>query len=241
MENLVIVENLSFTYGSNIILDNLSFSIREGEIVGLLGENGVGKTTLLDCIYGMHGKMNGIRVLSNTPFLDSVNIKENVSYVQDSPNLLDYLTAKQYLSFMCNIEKVNFQEKKKEIFNLLDEYDLKNDYEIKLLKDYSFGMKKKIQLIGELIMHKKLLIIDEPTNGLDVKMVILLKRKIIQENKNRAITILVSSHNTSFLKDVCDRVLLLTVDKKVKNIIINDTMNLEDEFLKISEDHMVQL
>lgn len=181
MKSIIEVNEFNFQYGSKKVLEDVSFHVEEGELIGLLGENGSGKTTLLDCLYGFHGEMKSIKVFDTTPMIDSQIMKAKVSYIQDSPNLLNYLTAQQYLSFICKIEKLNYQEKIEEIMQLIKLFNLEEEFDRKLLKDYSFGMKKKIQMIGEFFLHKPFMIIDEPTNGLDVRMIILLKDLIRKE------------------------------------------------------------
>lgn len=233
MEAILEIKNFDFNYGNKKILDDISFSVSCGEIVGLLGENGAGKTTLIDSIYGFHGDMRSIKVFSNTSSINNPILKKKISYVQDTPNLLDYLTAKQYLNFICYIEQENKSKKSEEIDELISQFHLKDSYSSKLLKDYSFGMKKKIQLISEIILHKEFLMIDEPTNGLDISMIILLKELIRKENNINKTTILISSHNTKFLQDICHRVLIFDDKKIVKDMILSEGVDLETEFLKI--------
>lgn len=233
METIIDINNLSFSYGNKLILDKLCFNIHKGEIIGLLGENGSGKTTFLDCLYGFHGEEKSIRIFSTTPAMDNNIIKQRVSYIQDTPNLLDYLTAEQYILFICHLENIDFDEKRNEIINLIKTFDLFDEYKTKLIKEYSFGMKEKIQIIGELFLHKDLLMIDEPTNGLDIRMIISLKKIIKDERSERGSTLLVSSHNTQFLEDVCDRVLLFDKQRIAKDIILTRGLNLESEFLNI--------
>lgn len=233
MEYIIDVENFKFSYGDKVILENVNFHVKQGEIIGLLGENGAGKTTLIDCLYGFHGEIETIKILSHVPDLNDTLMKKNISYIQDTPNMLDYLTAKQYLNFICNIEKEDKKEKSEEIESFIKLFHLEESYSTKLMKDYSFGMKKKIQFISEIFLHKKLLMIDEPTNGLDISMIILLKETLRNENKKYHTTMLISSHNTQFLQDVCNRVLVFDDKQLVKDILISKQIDLESEFLRI--------
>lgn len=233
MGTIINVKDFTFCYDVKKVLNNINISIEEGEIIGLLGENGAGKTTLLNCIYGIFGKFKEINVLSTTPCIDNEIIKTNVSFIEDIPNLLDYLTADQYLHFICKIEEIDFNNIKNKINELILKFNLESDYSTKLLKDYSFGMKKKIHFIGNLIQNKKIILIDEPTNGLDVGMIILLKKLIKEKNEKEHTTMLISSHNTGFLKDVCDRVLLFNEGEIIKNFCIKESTDLELEFLKM--------
>lgn len=136
------------------------------------------------------------------------------------------------MSFICNIEKIDFKNVEGEIKELIVLFNLQDDYSNKLMKDYSFGMKKKIQIISNFILHKELMIIDEPTNGLDIRMILLIKDLIQKENKERQTTFIISSHNTSFLQDMCDKVLLFNHKKIDQTLIINSETNLDSEFIK---------
>lgn len=232
MEPLIDVNDFSFSYGLKTVLENVHFKVFVGEVIGLLGENGSGKTTFLDSLYGFHGKQESIKIFCTMPEIDNQLIKNKVSYVQDTPNLLDYLTAEQYIKFICFIEKISFNDYKKEIMRFINLFDLGEEFNMKILKNYSFGMKKKIQIIGELFLHKEVIIIDEPTNGLDIKMIILLK-KLLQDQKSCHTTLIISSHNTRFLEEICTRVLLFNNKTIEKEIDINNGVDLEEEFLKI--------
>ncbi len=230
MNEIINVMNFNFSYGSHQVLNGLNFTAQKGEVVGLLGENGSGKTTFLNSLCGFNGKQNSIEVLGTIPTLDNDSIKQNISYILDTPNLLDYLTAHQYLDFLLKVENIKYKSVEDDIIMLLKSFDIESEYDTKLLKNYSFGMKKKIQIIGELILRKPLLIIDEPTNGLDIKMIILLKNLLKKQNKDFNSTIIVSSHNASFLEDVCGRVVLFGEKKIVKNIVMEKDVDLEYEF-----------
>lgn len=233
MNDLINIEDFSFRYGKSQVLNHINFTIYEHEIIGLLGENGSGKTTFLDCLYGFHGAMQTIELFSTHPSLDNPSIKQNVSYIQDTPNLLDYVTAEQYIKFICQIEKIDYEVRLHEVQGMIDLFDLTNDYKRKLIKYYSFGMKKKIQLIGEFLLHRRLIMIDEPTNGLDVKMIIHLKELIKKEYEKRPTTFLISSHNINFLEDVCHRVCLFHHHEIVKTLVMSKDVDLETAFLDV--------
>lgn len=233
MENIIDIKNFDFYYGQRKILNNISFSIQKGEIVGLLGENGSGKTTLMDSLYGFHGRFENIQVCSTYPEIDNKTIKHLVSYIQDTPNLLDYLTAAQYLKFLSKIEQIDFNKKTNEIEQLIYAFDLKKEYQTKLLKNYSFGMKKKIQIIGEFLLNKDLILIDEPTNGLDIRMIIKIKNLIKTYSESYKTTFVISSHNINFLQTVCSRVLLFHNGQIMKDINTAQDIDLESQFVSI--------
>jgi len=228
----LIVNNLDFSYRNELTLKNVSFMIKKGEVVGLLGVNGSGKTTLLNCIYGFLNPKNTITLLGQTPSLDSVTIKNNVAYIQDSPSLLEYLTAEQYIKFLFSINSLNYVENQNKILRLLEIFSLKKNYRNKLIKEYSFGMKKKLHLVSEILLCKEFIIIDEPTNGLDIESIFNLKKIIREINSEYDTTMLISSHNVNFLMETCNRALICSNNTITRDIQLDKSINLEEEFLK---------
>lgn len=231
MNEIININHFTFSYDTKIILNDINIQVFEGEIVGLLGENGAGKTTLLNCIYGFLGEQKEIKILSSTPCLDNEIIKNNVGFIEDTPVLLDYLTADQYLRFICKIENISIDKVQNKIDELILKFKLKEEYTNKLLKDYSFGMKKKIHFIGNLIKDNSILLIDEPTNGLDITAIIYLKQIIKNLSQKNKTTILISSHNLDFINAVCNRVLIFNNGRINKDLSLNENINLEQEFL----------
>ena len=163
--------------------------------------------------------------------MDNEIIKNNVGFIEDTPVLLDYLTADQYLRFICKIENISIDKVQNKIDELILKFKLKEEYTNKLLKDYSFGMKKKIHFIGNLIKDNSILLIDEPTNGLDITAIIYLKQIIKNLSQKNKTTILISSHNLDFINAVCNRVLIFNNGRINKDLSLNENINLEQEFL----------
>lgn len=228
----LIVNDLQFSYRNERTLRDVNFKIEKSEVIGLLGVNGSGKTTLLNCIYGFLDPKNSITLLGQSPSLDNVIIKRDVSFIQDSPSLLEYLTAEQYLKFLFNINSLNYDEHKDNIFRLLEIFSLVKYYKNKLIKEYSFGMKKKLHLISEISLNKKFIIIDEPTNGLDIESIYNLKKIIKEVNSDYDTTMLISSHNVNFLTETCTRALICSNNTISRDIILDVSTNLEEEFLR---------
>lgn len=140
------------------------------------------------------------------------------------------MTGIEYLDFLCRCENIPYVEEEwlQELafFEMLDAKDV-------LIKKYSFGMKKKIQILSEMKLHKPICLFDEPTNGLDIKMILNLKAYLQKIKKEREMTLILSSHNASFLESVCDRVLLFYGGVLLKDIPICADTDLEKIYLSV--------
>ena len=225
----IFIKNFNFKYTNKYVLNNINIQIKKGNCVGLLGSNGSGKTTLINCILGELKGEGNIEVLGKKPDIYSNKFKENIGVVLDNDILLDYLTLNElYIGRIYNIKENDLKEK----IDYWIKFFKMDDDRNRVLKFFSHGMRKKTQIISSLINNPKLIIIDEPTNGLDVEMIYLLKN-IIKDLKNKEITILISTHIISFLEDVCDEVLIIDrgiLKRKVNLMDLNE--NLEEIFIK---------
>lgn len=168
------LKNFSFSYGVQPVLTDFSFVLKEGTIHGILGDNGAGKTTLFNLLYGT--------VPSDTMELSAID-RTQISFLETDTYIYRYMTGLEYL-FLINNENKQEIEKWNEIFELP-----LNDY----AHNYSTGMKKKLLLLGVLLLNKKIVILDEPFNGLDLKTAEII-HYIIQRLKKTGKTIILSSH-----------------------------------------------
>ena len=193
---------VSKSYGSNIGTDKLSLEISKGEIFGLLGSNGAGKTTTVKMIVGLlrpdQGmiSVNGLDV--NT---DAVEIKSLFGYKPEAPYLFERLTAREFLYFTASIKKIT--SPRDDINRYLDLFSLSDRADDKI-STYSFGMKGKVSLCAAFIGSPQLIILDEPTNGLDPVSVFNMKELIIEYSQEGG-TVLVSGHILDFMEKICTR------------------------------------
>lgn len=215
----VSLKNFTFSYNdNNTVLKNINLEIKKGEKIGLLGINGSGKTTLLNCIFGELETNEGILVFEKSPFKNADEIRKRIGFVTDTVDIIDYLTLKELIVFMEYIygkENLDFDKLDK----LLTLFNIKDVYDSKLIKNYSFGMKKKLQLISLLIAPYQFYIVDEPTNGLDIVSVYYLK-KIFNELKDA--TYIVSSHEIGFVKETCEKVVF------IKNGVLSEKLDISN-------------
>lgn len=198
------------------ILNNICIQIKDGDIVGLLGPNGAGKTTLISIILGLQKKDSG-KILIDDNDMD-LNYKKNIKVigsVMDSQNFYTYLTGMSNLKLKARIYKID----KLEIDKIVDLVGLSNKINDKV-RTYSLGMKQRLNIAMALLNKPKILIMDEPTNGLDINGLIDLK-KIIKVLSEKGVIILISTHMIKELGDVCNKICIL----KNGTIIENETTN----------------
>lgn len=212
MENNIEVNNLSKKYDT-FELKNINFTVPKGSILGFVGENGAGKTTTIKSILNITNSSGNIKILGKDIKQYEKEIKQNIGVVLDDSFLSEYLTAKQINSIMKDI--YNEWDENKYI-NYLKQFNLPIN---KLLKDYSSGMKMKLKIATAISHNPKLLILDEPTNGLDpvVRNEILdIFRNYIEEDETRSIFI--STHITTDLEHISDYIVFIKNGEIIFNL-----------------------
>lgn len=205
----ITITNLKKLYNSVKVLDIEDLTINEGELVGLVGNNGAGKTTMmrliLDLIQASEGKVE----------IDGENVAENPSWKAftgsylDSTFLIDFYTPEEFFGFVAEIYGIPDAELKSRLAG----YEILMNGEIlgkgKLIHDFSNGNRQKIGIIAAMLVNPKILILDEPFNYLDPSSQIVVAKLISEMNRNLGTTVLVSSHNLTSINDICNRILLL--------------------------------
>lgn len=210
---MIEIENLSKSFGSKLILENINLRFEKGKVYGIIGENGSGKTTLFKCI-------SGIEKFEGNIICEYGKLKDFLGYLQTEPYFFSKITGSEYLKLLCNARGIKLSSfKDKNIFDLpLNEYAEK----------YSTGMKKKLAFTALLLQENKFFILDEPFNGVDIHSNILIT-EIINRLKELGKIVLISSHIFSTLDDTCDELLLLKNGRIVRCVKREDFANLEIE------------
>ena len=209
---MVQVEGLTKLYGEFTAVNDLSFSIQPGEVVGLVGPNGAGKTTTLRCLAGIIPPSRGtVRVGGHDIVRDAIAAKKQLAFFTDEPRLFDYLTVWQHLNFVARIYQVADYEKIG--VALLEELELANKKDA-LPGELSRGMKQKLAIACGLLHSPKVIYFDEPLTGLDPLGIRRMKDSILKRARDGA-AIIISSHLLHLVEEICSRILILKNGQKI--------------------------
>ena len=203
---MIEVKNLTKRYGQNLALDRVSFKIEEGTIVGFLGPNGAGKSTTMNIITGYLSATSGEVTVSGKNTLEDPNeVKKQIGYLPELPPLYMDMTVKEYLNFMYDLKKAKLprEDHIKEICRLVK---IENVYN-RLIGNLSKGYKQRVGIAQALIGNPPVLILDEPTVGLDPKQIIEIRTLI--KNLGRNHTVILSSHILPEVQAVCERIIVI--------------------------------
>jgi ABC-2 type transport system ATP-binding protein len=209
---MIEVEALTKRYGSFTAVRSLSFSVRPGEVLGLVGPNGAGKTTTLRCMAGIIPLSEGaVRIAGTDLSVDPVAAKRSLAFFPDEPRLFEYLTVRQHLTFVARIYGVANYEAL--AAPLLDELEISDKADV-LPSELSRGMKQKLVIACGLLHSPRVMFFDEPLTGLDPLGIRRMKDSIVRRAREGA-AIVLSSHLLHLLQEVCTNVLILKKGDKV--------------------------
>jgi ABC-2 type transport system ATP-binding protein len=196
----IAVEHVSKRFGTQQVLHDMNFNVRQGEIVGLLGPNGSGKTTMIRLLNGVILPDSGsIRVGAHNPVVDGDPIRRKSGILTEGAGLYHELSGLENLEFFAKLHGVNDKQR---LLDLLEQFDL-TAHMHKLAGTYSTGMKKRLGLAKALLHRPELLFLDEPTNGLDPEGIQLVMKYIRELNRREGTTILLCSHVLHQIQEVC--------------------------------------
>lgn len=230
---MIEVKNISKKYGNFIAVDNISFEVNDHEIVGFLGPNGAGKTTTMNMITGFIEPTEGEIIINGFNISKNPNkAKKQMGYMPENVPLYNDLTVKEFVNYMAELKRVNKKERKDVVKNILKETGLL-DVQNKLIKNISRGYKQRVSMAGALVGNPEVLILDEPTVGLDPKQITEIRELIKKLGNNH--TILLSSHILSEVSQICQKVVIIN---KGKILAIDTPENLEN---KTKEENSVTL
>jgi ABC-2 type transport system ATP-binding protein len=240
LETILTINNLTKKFGYLTAVKNLSFTINKGNVYGILGPNGSGKSTTLGIVLNVVNKTEG----DFSWFNGNINTHEalkKVGAIIERPNFYPYMTATQNLKLVCKIKGVDKSkiEEKLEIVGLLDRKDSK-------FRTYSLGMKQRLAIASALLNDPEILILDEPTNGLDPQGIHQI-RQIIKDIAANGTTILLASHLLDEVEKVCSHVVVLRKGEKLYSGRVDEMINSHgffelkaekyDELISVLENH----
>lgn len=225
---MIEVQNLSKHYGDKKAVDNISFKAEDGEILGFLGPNGAGKSTTMNILTGYISCTEGKALIDGIDILeDPIKAKAKIGYLPELPPLYLDMTVKEYLNFIYDLKKCKLPRNShlKDICSLVK---IEHVYK-RIIKNLSKGYKQRVGLAQALVGNPNVLILDEPTVGLDPKQIIEIRSLIKKLGKNH--TVILSSHILSEVQAVCDKIIVINEGR----IVADDT---EDNLSKkLSADH----
>lgn len=225
---MIEVKNLTKQYGFKKAVDNISFTVEDGEILGFLGPNGAGKSTTMNILTGYISSTDGKALINGIDILEEpIKAKKNIGYLPEQPPLYLDMTVKEYLNFVYDLKKCKLPRKAHledvcKLVKITDVYD-------RIIKNLSKGYKQRVGLAQAMIDNPQILILDEPTVGLDPKQIIEIRTLIKKLGKKH--TVILSSHILSEIQAVCDRVIIIN-----KGVISADDTT-ENLTKKITADH----
>lgn len=228
---MIEVKHLTKKYGKTIAVEDISFSIKEGEIVGLLGPNGAGKSTTMNMLTGFIEQTEGEIIIDGYDTLKKPKkAKKEIGYMPEGVPLYTDLTVREFVQYMAEIKQVDRKTRKEKVNQIIEQTGLK-DVEKKLIKNLSRGYKQRVSMAGALVGTPKILILDEPTVGLDPKQITEIRNLIKELGKTH--TIILSSHILSEVSQICNKVIIIN---KGKIVAIDTPENLEN---KVSNNNCV--
>jgi ABC-2 type transport system ATP-binding protein len=243
MTALIEVKNLIKQYGTHLALDDLSFTVEDNEIFGFLGPNGAGKSTTMNIITGYLAPTSGsVSIDGHDIIEDPIGAKRLIGYLPELPPLYLDMTPREYLKFVAEAKGVKKQDIKAEIDRVMERTAI-TDVQNQLIKTLSKGYRQRVGMADAIIGSPKVIIMDEPTVGLDPVQIIEFREMIRELGKNH--TVIISSHILAEISEICHKIMIIVKGKLVaidtpENLAKKiggdyENMSLEDIFLKFVE------
>ena len=221
---MIEVKNVTKKYGSTIAVDNISFDVKDGEVVGFLGPNGAGKSTTMNMITGFIEPTSGQIIINGNDISKRPRkAKKDIGYMPENVPLYYELTAKEFVTYMAELKLVKRNERKEQVEKVIKETGLE-EVKNKLIGNLSRGYKQRVSMAGALVGNPDVIILDEPTVGLDPKHITEIRSLIKELGKKH--TVILSSHILSEVSQICERVIIIN---KGKIIAVDTPENLEQK------------
>ena len=231
---MIEVKNLVKKYGKHVAVDHLNFTIEKGKIYGFLGPNGAGKSTTMNIMTGYLGATEGEVLINGHNILEEPEMaKRSIGYLPEMPPLYTEMTVLEYLTFSAELKKIPKEDREDEIQEVIKLAKLE-DVEKRLIKNLSKGYKQRVGLAQAMLGFPEIIILDEPTVGLDPKQIIEIRELI--RNLSKQHTVILSSHILAEVREVCDYIMIISKGKLVASdtpenleclMAGNDTIELE--------------
>ena len=245
---MIEVKNVTKKYGNLVAVNNISFTVKDGEVVGFLGPNGAGKSTTMNMITGFIEPTEGTIIVNGYDVSKKpIRAKKQIGYMPEGVPLYTELTVKEFITYMAELKRIKRKERREKVQKALEETGLK-DVEKKLIRNLSRGYKQRVSLAGALVGDPDVIILDEPTVGLDPKQITDIRKLIKKLGKNH--TVILSSHILSEVSQICERVIIINKGKLVaidtpehleketeeKNVLLVTVEDKENNMAKLKDD-----
>ena len=224
---MIKIEHLVKNYGSNCAVDDISFEVKKGEIVGFLGPNGAGKSTTMNMITGYLGATSGTITIDGEDIFDNPEkARMKIGYLPELPPLYQEMLVEEYLYFAAELKKIPKKERKQAVEEVMEQTGV-DEVSGRLIKNLSKGYKQRVGLAQAILGYPEVIILDEPTVGLDPKQIIEMRELIKKLGENH--TVILSSHIMQEISAVCEYVFIISKGK----LVAADTLeNLENRSTK---------
>ncbi len=215
---MIEVKNLTKKYGDNTVVNHLSFTIEPGKIYGFLGPNGAGKSTTMNMITGCLAPTEGqVLIDGHDIYEDALSAKKYIGYLPENPPVYPDMTPEEYLLFVAEAKGIKSARIYEEVYRVMDETDI-TDMKDRLIKNLSKGYRQRVGIAQAMLGEPKLIILDEPTVGLDPRQISGIRELIAKLGQSR--TIILSSHILAEVSAVCDHVMIINRG----NLVASDTL-----------------
>lgn len=224
---MIEIQNVSKRYGNIYAVKNASFTIKKGEILGFLGRNGAGKSTTMNIVTGYISSSEGRVLLNGHDILEEPRlVKRHIGYLPEQPPLYMDMTVEEYLTFVCDIKEVRKRNQKPHLDDIYELVKITNERK-RLIKNLSKGYRQRVGLAQALVGNPEIIIMDEPTVGLDPRQIIEIRRLIKDLGNDH--TVVLSSHILHEVADVCERVVIINKGEIVaQDSLTNLTRNITE-------------
>lgn len=233
-QTIIKVQNLSKKFGAFEAVKNVSFTVNRGDVFGFLGPNGAGKSTTIRCLLSLISPDNGtIELFDKSLQKNRSEILANIGSIIEKPDFYKYLSAQKNLEIFARISGANVS--KKEIQEMLDFVGLGDRAKHKV-KGFSHGMKQRLGIAQTLLHKPELIILDEPTTGLDPQGIIEIRNLILRLKNEQNKTILLSSHQLSEIELIANRMVIINQGKSIVEGSVEELLNSEETMVRIEID-----
>lgn len=240
---MIKANGLTKSFGSQLAVNKLDFKVEKGELFAFLGPNGSGKSTTIRMLMGLLEPTEGsVEILGEEMRLDKIELKRNISFVPDTPDIIGKLSGREYLNFVASVYGMSQDMYEEELKFFLDLFDLEGKLDT-LVENYSHGMRQKLVIIGALMHQPDIIFLDEPTVGLDPKSNRNLKN-YLKEYVGKGHTVFLATHTLSLAEEIADRILIIYEGlakntgtlEELRVLVGKPDASLEDVFLELTEE-----